>query len=304
LGKNEINQRESSEVSNLSLTFFEVDMTSITSESMATFSEVALKTSTSDELLSVIIPCYNEEERIYKNLQECLYTFRLMGMPFEIIAVNDGSTDNTFQEMTRLAIANHELVPVTYGRNAGKGYALRVGAMRAMGNMIMFMDADLEIHPRQTPLFIREMRRTKADIVIGSKRHPQSLVIYPKKREVLSWGYHVLVKIVFDLELSDTQPGFKLLKRDVLEKELSQIRANRYAFDLELLVNAKADGYKIVEAPIELNFNRPEGGRIGFGSVNNIFKETLGIYFRYRKRARRKAQTSTVPSKDQDLPSP
>ena len=279
-------------------------MTSVTSESMTMLSEEAPRTTASGELVSVIIPCYNEEEHIYKNLQECLYTFRLMGMPFEIIAVNDGSTDDTFQEVTRLAIANHELVPVTYGRNAGKGYALRVGAMKARGDIVVFMDADLEIHPRHTSLFIQEMRNTGADLVIGSKRHPRSLVIYPKKRQMLSWGYHILVKVMFSLELSDTQPGFKLLKRDVLEKELSQIRANRYAFDLELLVNAKADGYKIVEAPIELNFNRPQGGRIGFGSVNNIFKETLGIYFRYRKRARRKAQTSTVPSKDQDLPSP
>jgi hypothetical protein len=144
------------------------------------------------------------------------------------------------------------------------------------------MDADLEIHPRQLLKFMEEMERTGADIVIGSKRHPKSKVDYPMKRRLLSWGYNILIRGLFNLKLTDTQPGFKLFRREVLDKELPKLVVKKWAFDLELLVNADQDGFKIVEAPIELNFNREDGGRIGFGTVRNIFQDTLGIFYRLR----------------------
>lgn len=279
-------------------------MASISSITISSPSEGRPKVAAPRDLVSVIIPCYNEGERINHNLHECLLTLKLIGLPFEIIAVNDGSSDDTFQEITRLAITNPEIIPVTYSRNAGKGYALRMGALKARGDLIVFMDADLEIHPKHATLFIQEMRSTGADMVIGSKRHPRSVVDYPKKRQMLSWGYHILVRVLFGLRLSDTQPGFKLLRREVLEEELGKVKANRYAFDLELLVNAYADGFKIVEAPIELNFSRAFGGRIGYRSVNHIFKETMGIFVRYRANkahSKGKKATSKV-SLDKDLP--
>ena len=257
-------------------------------------------------LLSVIVPCYNEGEHIYRNLEECLYSLRTLGQPFEIIAVNDGSSDGTLQEVNRLAIIHPEIVPITYSMNKGKGNALRVGASKASGDLIIFMDADLEIHPKHASVFIKTMERTGADMVIGSKRHPDSKVNYPIKRRILSYGYNVLVRTMFDLRFTDTQPGFKLAKREVIWREMSKSKVDRYAFDLELLVNTEADGYKIVEAPIELDFSRPLGGRIGFRSVNSIFKETMGIFHRRKEHiARNHASLATnlKVSSDQDSPS-
>lgn len=234
------------------------------------------------DFISFVIPAYNEGDKIYKNLLECLRVVRRYGVPFELVVVNDGSSDNTIQEIRRAAAHNPEVVPVSYSKNVGKGNALKVGAKRASGNLVVFMDADLEIHPKHAMKFMYMLKATEADVVIGSKRHPDSKVDYPNKRKFLSWGYHLLIKLMFNLDVTDTQPGFKLFRKEVLDKEINKVEAQRYAFDLDLLVNVQADGYKIVEAPIELNFSRTCGGRIGFKTVKSIFRETMGVFYRAR----------------------
>jgi dolichol-phosphate mannosyltransferase len=252
------------------------------------------------DYISFVIPAYNEGERIYKNLLECLRVVRRFGVPFELVVVNDGSTDNTIDEIRRAAATNFEIVPVSYMQNAGKGNALKVGARRATGNLVVFMDADLEIHPKHALKFMYMLKATDADVVIGSKRHPDSKVDYPTKRKFLSWGYHLLIKAMFDLDITDTQPGFKMFRKEVLEKEISKVEAQRYAFDLDLLVNVQADGYKIVEAPIELNFSRACGGRIGFKTVRSIFGETIGIFIRSKSQKAIQNPTISVASRTQE----
>lgn len=252
------------------------------------------------DLISFIIPTYNEGRNLYSNLLECHQVVSELKIPFEMVVVNDGSEDNSWSEILRFANAHPEVVPVTYSHNFGKGHALRVGTRRARGNLVVFLDADMEIHPSQIGRFIEEMKESHADVVIGSKRHPESKVDYPTKRKFLSWGYHLVIRAMFDLDLTDTQPGFKLFKKEVLDKEINKVVAEAYAFDLDLLANASMDGYKIVEAPIELKFSRKFGGRIGFKTVRSIFIETLGIYYRLRveKRQNKRNALSSQPAND------
>lgn len=256
--------------------------------------EVPISTSPS-ELVSFVVPIYNEEESVSKNLSECVRAIQEMKLSFEIIAVNDGSKDNTFIEVLKAAAMHPEIVPVTYLTNVGKGNALKYGAKWARGSMVIFMDADLEIHPRHAKSFINVMRETGADVVIGSKRHAGSKVDYPTKRRFLSWGYNILIRSMFGLKITDTQPGFKLFKKEALETELPKTMTKRYAFDLDLLVNADQDGFKIVEAPIELKFSRKFGGRIGFITVKSIFMETMSIFYRTKIKQR---SPSTVKVSD------
>jgi len=232
--------------------------------------------------LSVVVPAFNEASRIRRNLEESIEVLRNIGVPFEIIAVDDGSSDETKLEIELTAADHPEVLCISNGGNGGKGNALKAGCRSAVGDLVVLMDADLEIHPRQLLKFMEEMERTGADVIIGSKRHPDSKVDYPMKRKFLSWGYNLFVRSLFDLKLTDTQPGFKLFRREVLDKELPKLVVKKWAFDLELLVNADQDGFKIVEAPIEIHFNREDGGRIGFGTVRNIFQDTLGIFYRLR----------------------
>ncbi len=231
--------------------------------------------------LSVIIPAYNESERIINSLTECLKVFNAFGLPFELIIVNDGSTDGTAKLIRCFARGHKQVKLVSYRRNKGKGHALRYAFKYATMDLVTFVDADLELHPEQLKGFIKLMNQTRADIVVGSKRHPDSELIYPWFRKFLSDGYYLFNRLLFNLPVKDSQAGLKLFKKKVLDKVFPKIIVKGYAFDLELLVVANKFGYRIVEAPINLKFARFKN-RIGFKAIRNIFIDTLGILYRLR----------------------
>ena len=178
--------------------------------------------------LSVVVPVYNQEEFIYRNLHEALKTFKHYGKNFEIILVNDGSTDDTLKE-ARL-IKDKHLKIVGYPENMGKGNALKYGFSHVSGNAVTFMDADLDIHPKSLMGFFKYL--DTADMVIGSKRHKLSKVNYPLKRKILSSLYHMFVNMIFNLNVKDTQSGLKLIKYDCLKEILPKVLVKKFAFDL------------------------------------------------------------------------
>lgn len=145
---------------------------------------------------------------------------------------------------------------------------------------IAFCDADLDLAPEQLADFIDRMQRENADVVIGSKMHPESKVDYPAIRRVYSWGYYILLLILFRLNVRDTQTGLKLFKAEVLKPVMRQILVKRFAFDIEVLAIINARGYKITSAPIEVVFHRASFGRIGYQDIRNMFVDTLAIFYR------------------------
>jgi glycosyltransferase involved in cell wall biosynthesis len=233
-------------------------------------------------LISVIMPAYNEGKKIRENLIEAVKTLSTLGNPFELILVDDGSTDDTADEVHKVELEHPEVILVTYTKNGGKGNALKEGWKYAHGDLITFIDADLELHPIQLKVFLDVMDEKKVDIVIGSKRHQESIIHYPMKRRVMSRCYNLLIRSLFQCTLTDTQPGLKLFKREVLTREFPKVFVKRYAFDLELLLNALKDGYTIAEAPISINFVRENGGRIKPKDVGRIWKDTMGIFYRIK----------------------
>ena len=124
------------------------------------------------------------------------------------------------------------------------------------------------------------MQRENADVVIGSKMHPESKVDYPAIRRVYSWGYYILLLLLFRLNVRDTQTGLKLFKAEVIKPVMRQILVKRFAFDIEVLAIINARGYKIISAPIEVVFHRVSFGRIGFRDIRNMFIDTLAIFYR------------------------
>jgi len=230
--------------------------------------------------ISVIMPCHNEGTDIYRNLHETIKTMdelKNYNIDYEIILVDDGSDDNTLKEAK--LVKSKKLRVISYKPNKGKGYALKYGFQYAKGDLITFVDSDLEIHPRQLLRFASYIYEQNSDIVIGSKSHPDSKVNYPLKRKILSKLYHLFVNILFGLHVGDTQSGMKLMRYSCAKKILPKVVVKKFAFDLELLVVAKKLGFKIKEAPIEIRFNFYKNG-IGFKSVWPIFQDTLGIYYR------------------------
>jgi glycosyltransferase involved in cell wall biosynthesis len=231
-------------------------------------------------MISVIMPARNEGGVIYKNLKEVEKVFNEYDWEYEIVVVDDGSNDSTYKEASRAAKENGR-IKVVSKKNGGKGSAIKHGFSYCSGDIVTFLDADLDLHPNQIPLFIRYMGRYDADVVIGSKRHPLSKINYPVYRRILSQTYQVITASLFNLNITDTQVGLKLFKYDVLKSILPRVLCKKYAFDLELLVNAKHRGFKIVEAPIELNWQRVEG-RIKLGEIIGIAIDTAAIFYRLR----------------------
>ncbi len=129
------------------------------------------------------MPAFNEGERIYHNLEETYRTLESLDFDFEIILVDDGSSDNTFAEAQRFAEIQPERVIVRRrSANDGKGRALRFGHKFVRGEIVVFLDSDLELHPRQIRILIDVMKETRSDIVVGSKRHVASMLSYPWRR--------------------------------------------------------------------------------------------------------------------------
>ncbi|MBI3090170.1 MAG: glycosyltransferase [Candidatus Tectomicrobia bacterium] len=231
--------------------------------------------------ISVLMPAYNECAHLLSNIRETERVLRDLGCDFEIIVADDGSKDDT-KAVAELLAHNLDNVHVWgNGENQGKGMALRRASQAASGDLVVFLDADLELHPRLIAGLLDTMEREGADIVVGSKRHPQSRLHYPLRRRLLSTLYAAVLKLLFGLPVRDTQTGLKLFKRQVLQDVLPRLIEKQYAFDVELLVVARQLGYRIAEAPIELNFSRARS-RIGMQDVLRTALDTLGIYYRLR----------------------
>lgn len=236
-------------------------------------------TITDDSGISVILPAYNEEQQIGEMLRETHGALASLEVPFEIVVVDDGSTDNTAEILQRTAEELDGVLAVILPENQGKGNALNRGFQASRYALTCFIDADLDLHPRQVETLLGEMQKTGADIVIGSKRHPESVLAYPWYRKLFSTVYYLMVLILFRLPVRDTQTGIKLFKREVLARSFPRIVGKKYTLDLELLVVANRLGYSIAEAPITLTY-QAKFGRIGWVDIRNIVTDTMAVFYR------------------------
>ena len=201
------------------------------------------------------------------------------GCDYEIIILDDGSTDNTLQEARNFASRFPNVHVKRNMANYGKGRAVKKAFRHVNGDIVAFLDADLDLHPGQIRPLFYALEENKADVVIGSKRHPRSRVNYPWHRRIISSVYHILTRIMFNLPVRDTQTGIKLFKYEVLKKAFPKVLCKRFAFDLELLANAHRMGYKIIETPITLHFRR-QLGRIGLRAIYHTWLDTMAIFYR------------------------
>jgi|GEM_PF-72513 len=233
--------------------------------------------------ISVILPAYNESRFILKNVLETVETLRSFHYDFEVIVVDDGSPDKThLSALGAKAVAPDVVRVVRYDQNRGKGHALLCGASYACGDLIVFLDADMDLHPSQLPVLLELMKLNDADVVIGSKLHPLSKVNYPRSRRILSLGYYAIVRVLFGLPVRDTQTGIKVFRAEVLQRISTLSRAHKFAFDLELLCLAHLFGYRLIDAPVTLEFRRGTFGRIRLKDIVTIFHDTINIFVRLR----------------------
>lgn len=232
-------------------------------------------------MLSVIMPAHKLDHAIADNVLRVQSVFAGAGLPFEIVVIDDGSDDDTRAELDRIAPRVPELKALYHERNMGKGVALRRGFARSSGNYVLLLDADLDLPPEQVHRFFEIMEKDQADVVIGSKRHPDSVLDYPWHRRLTSTVYFALVKLIIGLPVRDTQTGIKLFKRETLEWAFPRMLVKQFAFDLELLAIINSKGYRITESPVTVDFHA-RFGCVRPKTVKQVLHDTLAIFYRLK----------------------
>jgi len=225
--------------------------------------------------ISVIMPAYNEQEKVADCIRSAEAHLERLSTPYEIIIVDDGSTDGTRAEAIRVSDNPHVRV-VGYDRNRGKGFAIKYGTKYVTGDLVVFMDSDADIKPDLIKQYVTVLRNN--DIALASKWHPDSRVSTPVMRRLLSHAFNRLVMLTTGLRVSDTQSGFKALRRQALERIMSLVSVKYYAFDVELLVAAKLLKLRIIELPVKIRLTSLFSAR----HVLRMLVDLLGITYRLR----------------------
>jgi glycosyltransferase involved in cell wall biosynthesis len=229
--------------------------------------------------LSLVTPVYNGEAYIAESIRRILASLEALERPFELIVVCDGSTDGTVASARE---AGDERVTVLdYPVNQGKGAAITHGVAEATGRLIGWLDSDLDIDPDVLVAWARRfLDGEEVDAIIGSKRHGESSVMYPPVRRVYSAGYQLLVRLLFRVNVRDTQVGAKLFRREVLDTVAPLLLIKRYAFDLEVLAVAAEFGFdRVAEAPVRLDY-KFSGTGIDLAAVRRMLLDTIAIAYR------------------------
>jgi dolichyl-phosphate beta-glucosyltransferase len=211
--------------------------------------------------LSIVVPAYNEESRIEPTIRDMVGYCRGAGRSFELILVDDGSRDGTSTVGRRLAEEFPELRLIRLAANHGKGYAVRAGVVNAVGRAVLFADAD-----GATP--INEIERLEtaleagADVAVGSRAlRAEGVRVHAKLyRHVIGRTFHHLVEWLADGGVKDTQCGFKLFRSPVAQDLFSRMRMNGFSFDVEVLLMARRQGYRVTEVPV--NWTHQPGSKV------------------------------------------
>ncbi len=199
-------------------------------------------------MISVVIPAYNEEGKLPSAIKKIREYLSKKGHDYEIIVVDDGSSDKTSSCVQGIDTPN--VVLLKNEKNMGKGYSVRRGVLSAKGDLIMFTDADLSTPIEELDRFLEEIKEN--DIVIGSRSLPESNIEVPQGiiRNRLGKIFGLLVNRFVIKGIGDSQCGFKLFRRDTAYKIFPFARMNGFAFDVEILLIAKKLGKKIKILPI------------------------------------------------------
>jgi dolichyl-phosphate beta-glucosyltransferase len=200
---------------------------------------------------SIVIPAYNERARIIATLKSVVETVRAHQWSAEVIVVNDGSTDETAHLVRDFALSAPEVQLMNNPRNSGKGYSVRSGILHALGEIVMFTDADLSAPINEAERLFEAIAQG-ADIAIGSRWLATSRQTHrqPLYRQVFGRLFNALTRAVMRLPYADTQCGFKAFTRSAAQTIFQLQTIERWGFDPEILFIARKRGYRVTEVPV------------------------------------------------------
>lgn len=240
--------------------------------------------------ISVVVPAYNEAQRILPSLQRIVAYMDAHHPSYDILVVDDGSSDGTAAAVHERFADRPQLRVLSYGSNRGKGYAVRHAATRAAGDLVLFSDADLSTPIEEIEKML-PLIQDGYDLVIGSRAHKDSDIRerQPFYRERAGKLFNVLVRLLVVKQFRDTQCGFKLFRREPMLPILQRQRIDGFAFDVEMIALAEAAGLRIAEIPV-VWINSPTS-MVRLWPALRAFVDLLQI----RRRARRAPFALTPP---------
>lgn len=213
--------------------------------------------------ISVFFPCFNEEKNITKVVEEAITVLRDLRFEYEIIVINDGSTDKTEVEVKELIKKNKKIRLISHPTNLGYGAALKSGFYNSKYELIIYNDADGQFDFGEITKFLEKIK--DYDLVVGYRSKRQDPFIRRLNGKIFNLVTHTL----FRIEARDVDCGFKLLKKKVLE-EIEPLEANGALISTELLYKTRKKGFIIVEVPVT-HYPRTKGKPSG-GSLKVIVK--------------------------------
>lgn len=193
-------------------------------------------------VLSVIIPAYNEGKTIGHVIEETMQVMEALKLPYEIVVVDDGSVDRT-----REVASKYKVMVVSYERNRGKGYALRKGLEHAQGDIIVTIDADGSHDPKEIPDLIKPLFNG-ADVVAGSRFIGEAKDHTSKVHQFGNSLINSTIMVLTGKRITDSQTGLRAFKKDFLKN--IRIESNGFDIETELTVKSLKNGFKLVEVPI------------------------------------------------------
>ena len=226
--------------------------------------------------LSVIIPSYNEEQRITKTLEAVSEFLKKQAYSYEILVINDGSKDNTAGAVAKLKANIPNLRLVDNKDNHGKGWVTKQGMLEATGDVRVFMDADNSTKIDEITKFLPYFDQG-FDLVLGSRRIAGSNVAKDqnKLREFLGWVFRTIVHTLVPVGVTDTQCGFKAFSAKATETIFPKQTIFRWAFDVEILALARKNKLKIKEMPI--TWVNDEASHVKLSGMINMLLEIIEI---------------------------
>jgi len=217
-------------------------------------------------MISVVIPCYNEAKTIKQTYKEVKEALKKLGVKYEIIFSEDGSTDGTKEILKELEKKDEKVRVLVSEKRLGKGLGLRRGFQVAKGEEILMLDADLAAGVG----VVKDLLDAEGDVVIADT-YRRSF----SKRDVMSFLYRCLVALLFGMNLNYIQSGFKKLRREVLEE--IDLKLTGFAMDTELVYKAKKKGFRVVE--ISAKWNQRKDRRVSFLHAFKMFLDLIRVRF-------------------------
>lgn len=202
--------------------------------------------------LSIIIPAFNEEGRLAESLKRIREYLTRRAMTFEVLVVDDGSTDGTAKIVERARDAFPELRLISNSANRGKGFSVRHGMLEARGEIALFTDADLSAPIEEADKLLAALRDGGYDGAIGSRAVDRSLIEVHQSRfrEIAGIIFNLMVRSAVGLPFQDTQCGFKAFHMQQTRRVFELQRIEGFGFDPEILFLAKKMGLRVAEVPV------------------------------------------------------